>query len=371
MTIGLVHLSVISHFLLDFLVSFFNPIGPYLITKFSIEIRLLTTFLTLSAAFSSLMQILFGFWFDKVRSTKSYLIAMYFLEAFGIALLGFSPNFWFALIAILIIRIANSAFHPLGAAMAGESSGRSVAIFSIAGTFGAAIGPVFISFYVSKLDIEALWLVSIPFLVIGIYIMKTKLPLKTVKLNPKFSFKETFVLIPILFVVTIRSFIMSIVHTYTPIYITSILNYHITLSGMLITSGMIAGVLANYLGVLLMEKIGAKKQDLIAFLGMAISVTTFLSAKSIFALFLSFIAFDFCGFLLMSANIVQAQKILPTRKALASSVSMGFAWSIGDFIASGYNAVFGNNVRLSLALMIPIALAASVYFGYIQKFDSK
>ncbi|MEN3042740.1 MAG: MFS transporter, partial [Fervidobacterium sp.] len=334
--VSLTHMSVISHFLLDFLVSFFNPIGPYLITKFGIEIRVLTTFLTLSAAFSSLMQVLFGFWFDKVHSTKSYLITMYFLEAFGIALLGFSTNFWVALIAVLIIRLANSAFHPLGAAMAGESSGRSVAIFSIAGTLGAAIGPVFISFYVSRLSIEALWIVSIPFLVIGIYMLGTKLPLKAVKLNPKFSFKEIFVLIPILFVVTTRSFIMSIVHTYTPIYITSILNYHITLSGMLITSGMIAGVFANYLGVLLMEKIGAKKQDLIAFLGMAISIIIFLSTKSIFLLFLSFITFDFCGFLLMSANIVQAQKILPTRKALASSVSMGFAWSIGDFTASGY-----------------------------------
>lgn len=371
MSIGLASLSIISHFLLDFLVSFFNPLGPYLITKFGIEIRVLTAFLTLSAATASLLQILFGFWFDKVQSTKFYLVMMYFLEALGVVILGFSTNFWIALIAIITIRIANSAFHPLGAAMAGEGSGRSVAVFSIAGTLGAALGPIFISFYVSWLSLEFLWIISVPFVLIGMYMLKMNFPMKSIKKNEKITLREVSVLLPILLVVTVRSFAMSIVHTYTPIYVTSILKYPITLSGALITSGMIAGVFANYLGVILMEKIGAKKQDLVAFIGMALSVLMFLNSRSIPMLFVSFITFDFCGFLLMSANIVQAQKILPTRKALASSVAMGFAWSIGDFFASGYNALLGNNVVLSLTLIIPVSLIASVYFGVIQRFDTK
>lgn len=365
-------LSIASHFLLDFLVSFFNPLGPYLIQKFGIEIKLFTTFLTLSSATASLLQIFFGFWFDRVTSTRKYLIAMYFLEALGIAILGIATNFWIALISIFAIRIANSAFHPLGAAMAGEGTGKTVAIFSIAGTFGAALGPVFISYYVSKFNsTQTLWIISIPFVIIAFIILRINLPQKTSKKNEKITLKEASILLPILLVVTIRSFLMSIVHTYTPIFVTNVLKFPITVSGTLITSGMIAGVPANYIGVLLMEKIGVKKQDLVAFVGMALSVFFLVFSKTLIAIFVSFIMFDFCGFLLMSANVVQAQKIMPHRKAFASSVAMGFAWSIGDFIASGYNSIFGNNVKLSLILVIPIAIVSSIYFGIIQKFDTK
>ncbi|MFN6991215.1 MAG: MFS transporter [Fervidobacterium sp.] len=371
MNYTLVYLSISSHFLLDFLVSFFNPLGPYLINKYGIEIKLFTTFLTLSSASASLLQIFFGLWFDKVRTTKPYLVTMYFFEAIGITTLGLATNFWIALLAIFFIRIANSAFHPLGAAMASEGSSKAVAFFSIAGTFGAALGPLFISSFVSKFDISNLWLISTIFIFIALYILKIPFPNKNSKVSKKISFSEISVLFPILFVVTIRSFAMSVVHTYTPIYITGILRYPITISGSLITLGMIAGVFANYIGVVLMEKIGAKKQDLVAFLGMAISIFSLLRFKTLVGIFISFIVFDFCGFLLMSANVVQAQKILPGRKALASSIAMGFAWSIGDFLASGYNAMIGNNVMLSLYLVIPIMIFSSIYFGIIQKFDTK
>lgn len=363
-------ISVFSHFFLDFYVSFFNPLGPFLIEKFHIEIKTFTSFLSLSSATSSLLQVFFGFFFDRVRYTKWLLITMYVVEAIGITLIGLSTNFWMLIASIFIVRIANSAFHPLGASMAGEVGGRSVAFFSIAGTLGAALGPVFISLYVSHFNINSLWLVALPSIIFAALMVNVKFP-DRITHKEKFSFKEVYTLLPILFVVTVRSFMMSVVHAYTPIYVTTVRGYSLSVSGMLITSGMIAGVFANYVGILLMEKIGAKKQDLVAFFGMAISIFSLLNVKSIIGIFISFIFFDFCGFLLMSANVVQAQKILPNRKALASSVAMGFAWSIGDFIATWYNSIFGNNVSLSLTLAIPVGLISAIYFGVVQKFDTK
>ncbi|SDH24441.1 MFS transporter, FSR family, fosmidomycin resistance protein [Fervidobacterium changbaicum] len=363
-------LSVFSHFFLDFYVSFFNPLGPFIIQKFPIEVRMLTSFLALSSATASLFQIFFGFFFDRVKYTKSLLFTMYVMEALGISLIGLSTNFWMFIAAVFVVRIANSAFHPLGASMAGEVGGRTVAVFSIAGTLGAALGPVFISLYVSHFPIESLWLVALPAVVLALFLLRINIPNRTVH-SQKFDLKEVMKLLPILLVVTVRSFLMSVVHTYTPIYITNVRHYSISLSGLLITSGMIAGVFANYLGVVLMEKIGAKKQDLVAFIGMGLTIFWLISSKGIASIFISFVLFDFFGFLLMSANVVQAQKILPNRKALASSVAMGFAWSLGDFIATGYNSVVGNNIILSLGLAIPVAFVASIYFGIVQKFDTK
>ena len=364
-------LATLSHFTLDFFASFFGTLGPYLINRFGIEVKLFTSFLTLTSATASLLQIFFAALFDRVSSSKRILFIIYIMEAIGVAVLGLATNFWIALISIFLFRIANSAFHPLGAAMAGEHSGQSVAFFSIAGTIGSALGPIFIAFFVLNFDIKYLWIVALPLLAIALWILRIDVPKRTVVKKERISFKEFSVLLPILFVVTTRSFSMSIIHTYVPIYVTNILEYPLSISGTLITCGTIIGAISNYLGVILMKKIGAKRQDLIAFLGMATSVGFMLLSRNLPMLFIFYIPFDFFGNLLMSANVVQAQSILPHRKALASSVAMGLAWSIGDFLATGYNAVFGNNVLLSMGLIIPITIVASVYFGILQKYDTK
>ncbi|WP_241498746.1 MFS transporter [Fervidobacterium thailandense] len=361
-------LAIVSHFLLDFLVSFFNPLVPYMIDRFSIQVRVITSFLTLSAAIASLLQIVFGYVFDRVRNKKVALSIVYFTQGIGISLLGFSTNFWMALMSIFLVRIANSAFHPLGAAIAGERSGSDVAFFSIAGTLGAAFGPIFITMYVSRFGgIAHLWLLGLVFVLLGILIRKVPTTMGT-GLKERGRLRELFVLLPILAVVTVRSFATSIVHTFTPVLITRVHGYSIKLSGLALTLGMLVGAVSNYVGVLLLRKIGAKRQDLVAFAGMSLSSLLLVLWSDFRVLIFSFLVFDFCAFLLMSANVVQAQEMLPHRKALASSVAMGFAWAIGDFLASGYSALLGNNVKLAIGLVSPISLLAGLYFGVFGRF---
>ncbi len=218
-------LATLSHFTLDFFASFFGTLGPYLINRFGIEVKLFTSFLTLTSATASLLQIFFAALFDRVSSSKRILFIIYIMEAIGVAMLGLATNFWIALISIFLFRIANSAFHPLGAAMAGEHSGQSVAFFSIAGTVGSALGPIFIAFFVLNFDIKYLWIVALPLLAIALWILRINIPERTVVKKERISFKEFSVLLPILFVVTTRSFSMSIIHTYVPIYVTNILKY--------------------------------------------------------------------------------------------------------------------------------------------------
>lgn len=362
-------LAIASHFLLDFLVSFFNPLVPYMIEKFSVQVRVITSFLTLSAAVASLLQVMFGYVFDRVGNKKLVLSAIYLVEGVGISLLGFATNFWVALMAIFLVRIANSAFHPLGAAMAGERSGSDVAFFSIAGTLGAALGPIFIATYVARFGgLRHLWLLGVLFMAFGVAVRRIPMG-KGIAHKERGKLREVMVLFPILAVVTVRSFATSIVHTFTPILLTRVYGYSIEISGVALTLGMLVGTVSNYVGVLLLRRIGAKKQDLVAFTGMALSVISLILTRDVRVLIGSFLAFDFCAFLLMSANVVQAQEMLPHRKALASSVAMGFAWAIGDFLASGYSALLGNNVKLAVGLVGPISFLAGIYFGLFGGFE--
>ncbi len=356
-------ISILSHFVLDFYVSFFTPLGPYLIRKLSIEPRLFTFILTISASLSGFLQVLFGYVFDKSKNNVRSLILIYLAHSLGIIFLGFSNSLPFILLSIMIVRLGNSAFHPLGASLASEKGSSRVALFSMAGTFGAALGPIFISSFVSALDFRYVSLTAIPLLLIIPLNNSSKNFSKSEKTqnNGKITLEEIKLIVPVFLVVSARSFLTSVTHTYAPIFSSS-LGFSLVKSGSLLTFGMLIGVVSNYVGVVLIKKIGSDKLDFLGFLGMGISVLLFTFSRNYFLLVLFYVLFDAFAFLLMSANVVQAQQILPHRKAFASSVAMGFAWATGDLIASFYNLSFGNNTFITLTGIGILALIFSAFF---------
>ncbi|WP_129408131.1 hypothetical protein [Marinitoga lauensis] len=82
---------------------------------------------------------------------------------------------------------------------------------------------------------------------------------------------------------------------------------------------------------------------------------------------ISFSAFDAFGFLTMSANLVEAQFLMPKNKSFASSVSMGFAWAIGNFVSSGYSAVFGNKVGFVLFSVSVFSIFLGIIYPLMYK----
>jgi FSR family fosmidomycin resistance protein-like MFS transporter len=182
------------------------------------------------------------------------------------------------------------------------------------------------------------------------------------------SFKgDILKLFPIFLIVMTRSFAMGAFHTYIPIYLNSI-GSSLVIGGSVLTIGMILGVFTNYLGTIVLEKTNPKLTNSIGFLGMGIFGLLFVFVPNILFKVISFVLFDGFSFFTMSSNIVSAQKLLPKNKAFASSISMGFSWAIGNFLLSGYSAIFGNNIMfmfLSASLAVLITL-----FIYVLKVKS-
>ncbi len=357
-------ISILSHFVLDFYVSFFTPLGPYLIRKLSVEPRLFTFVLTISASVLGFLQVFFGYIFDKSKNNIRNLILIYLAHSIGVILLGFSNSLVLIFLSIMIVRLGNSAFHPLGASLASEKGSSRVAFFSMAGTFGAALGPIFISSFVSTLEFKYVSLSGIPLLLIIPFLINSGRNFQkseNSQKNGKITSEEIKLILPIFLVVSGRSFLTSVTHTYAPIFSTS-LGFSLVKSGSLLTFGMLIGVVSNYVGVVLIKKIGSDKLDFLGFLGMGISVLLFTFSRNYLLLVLFYVLFDAFAFLLMSANVVQAQQTLPNRKAFASSVAMGFAWATGDLIASFYNLSFGNNASVTLIGIGILALIFSTFF---------
>ncbi|KLO24953.1 MFS transporter [Marinitoga sp. 1155] len=359
----------LAHFFADFFNSFFKPLGPYFINKFNIDSRTFTTLITLIGAFSSILQIFFGLYFDRRKRDGVFVVLLLFIEILLISLIGFVNSFYVLLILIFFIRLFNSAFHPVGASFAGrQNKGTHVAWFSVFGTFGAALGPVFITTYVKIFGIDKLYYVGIISGILLIFFYKKLWKYEKLEIAEKRfpALKDALVLIPVFLMVALRGFIMNIFHTFVPIYLNQ-KGSGLIIGGATLTIGMIIGMFTNYYGTYLRDKFGIKFINLIGFLGMGISGILMVLMNTEILRIVYFSAFDAFGFLTMSANLVEAQILMPKNKSFASSVSMGFAWSIGNFISSGYSAIFGNNVGFVLLSISIFSIILGISYPIFYK----
>jgi FSR family fosmidomycin resistance protein-like MFS transporter len=359
------------HFIADFVNAFINPLAPYFIEKLKIDNRTFASSIALLGGFTSLFQIFFGVYFDKKLREGLYITLIVLLEIVLVTFLGFLNSLLFFLILVAVIRLLNSAFHPIGASFAGKAQkGQHIAIFSVAGTLGAGIAPLFITLYHNNLGLEKIYFFTIPLFIFVLILSKLIFNYKKDYANSikTLSFKgDILKLFPIFLIVMTRSFAMGAFHTYIPIYLNSI-GGSLVIGGSVLTIGMILGVFTNYLGTIVLEKTNPKLTNSIGFLGMGIFGLLFVFVPNILFKVISFVLFDGFSFFTMSSNIVSAQKLLPKNKAFASSISMGFSWAIGNFLLSGYSAIFGNNIMfmfLSASLAVLITL-----FIYVLKVKS-
>lgn len=338
-------IGALFHFFADFFNAFIKPLAPYFIDRFDIDYKTFASFMALLAGITSLLQVFFGLYFDKKKRDGLYITIIVITEIFFVAFLGIIRSVILFFLLVVIIRLLNSMFHPIGASFAGKSSkGKHVAIFSVAGTLGAGIAPLFITLYQEKVGIEKLYILTLSLipviLLLSLKIIKYE---KTVQ-PKKLSFKgDIFKLWPIFLIVSSRSFSMDIFHTYLPIYSNEIGN-SLVFGGSVLTLGMMMGVFTNFFGTIVLEKTNDKVTNTIGFVGMGLFGLLFVIVPNIWFKVVAFIIFDGFSFFTMSSNIVSAQKLLPNNKALASGVSMGFSWAVGSFISSGYASIFGNNI---------------------------
>ncbi len=357
------------HFLVDFFGAFFKPLGPLFTQMLGISTRDFATLLTTVGGIAALTQILWGILADRCRREGILVTAIVLFEILAVSMIGFVKSFIMLGILVLIVRIANSAFHPMGASIAGhERKSTKIAIFSIMGGLGAAIAPALITWYVGHFGIGKVWILGA---IGGTLALLLAIPLWTFT-------KETVshVVIPsmslwkmltgVFLVVSLRSFIMEIFHTYLPFYV-ELKGGSILLGGITLTLGMLLGTITNYFGAYYRDKKGIQFVNLVAFSGMAIFGLLFYITNNDIVRTVAFILFDASAFFSMSANLVEAQFLLPENKGFASSIAMGFSWAIGQFLASGYASIFGNNISFMILSMVILSFLMVPISGIMKK----
>lgn len=355
----------LAHFIVAFMSEPFKPLGPIFTDYLGIDVGVFAGLLGILEGLAAFTQIVWGYVADRIKKEGFFgaLLIITIIVASG--LLGFSKNATMLFTLIFLIKMAHSAFHPLGASIAGKYlKGTHVAIFCIMGTLGAAFSPILFGWFVSRYTIK-----SLPILASIIFIVTLPVLIKLIGVEKEnISHHNTphramWNVATLVLIASTRSFIMEIFHTYMPFYIKayggSLMRWSSILAG-----GIFIGMVFNYIGAHLSERIPIRYINAIGFGTMAVAGALFIQSYHPLMQTLSFMLFDAGVFFTMSANITYAQSLTPHRKGMASASVMGLSKGIGNIMAGTYAGVFGKNIvfMLSSGVLLSITMAVISVF---------
>jgi len=295
----------------------------------------------------------------------SPLITTVFMSFIGIA-----PNFTVLALLLAAAGVGIASFHPQGAAMIGaasrDRSGLGMSIFIGSGTLGFALAPIIAPYTVELFSLERSYFIMIPGVLASavLYFLIPNDPPQPVATQSRADLKDLLLpmwrpLLILYLLVVIRSAVqIGFVH-FLPLYFFQQGN-DLVASGRLASLFTLFGAMGGFAGGLLSDKVGGRR---------VIVYSTLLAPPFLAAFFLTEgVVSSAClasgAALLLSTlpvNVVMAQKMLPQRTSIASSLMMGFAWGMAGLAIPVVGAL-ADRIGLGSALLLVVGLAA---FGFL------
>lgn len=303
---------------------------------------------------ASIFQPVMGFYLDKRPNPWFLPLGMCSTFA-GLLLLAFAQHFSLVLVAVSLIGIGSSIFHPEAARLTSLSSGgkRGMAqsLFQVGGNLGGSFGPLLAALLIAPYGRQNVALVAI----LAIVAMGVMLPvcrwyrdrLRELKLHPAkqqterempFPLGVTIFSICIIMILIFSKYIyMASLSSYYTFYLIEKFGVSVQDSQFFLFVFLVATAAGTLVGGPVGDKVGRKYVIWASILGTAPFSLLMPHVDLFWTCVLSFVI----GFILSSAFpaiLVYAQELLPYKLGLISGLFYGFAFGIAG-IAS---AVLGN-----------------------------
>lgn len=339
---GIIFVLSLVHFTGDFYSSFFSPLLPAFVDKLELSLAQVGLITGLVRFLSFVVQPVMGYLADRYE-TRSFVFAGLFFAFFFIPLSGVSPNFWVLLTVLCLGSVGSSIFHPSTTGMvplyAGNRAGFCLSIYNTAGTFSFAVGPVFITWFVSRYGLEKMpWTV-----ILGAISFLFCLKFLPIPVSEKMSgagfigslkdslgtvWKSVFL---IWFVMVLRAVTGQTFLTFMPIYLTDKGHDLVSvgfISSLFIVAGTISGLISGYAA----DRTDFKKIFLISHALMLPALMCYLYFDGPWVYLGAFLA-GFAVLASMPLGVVMAQKLAPKSRSMVSSLMMGFAYGLGGAVS--------------------------------------
>ncbi len=367
------------HFIGDFYNAFIIPLLPLFIDKFSLTLAQAGLVTGLSRFLAFVVQPPVGYLADRHPSRFFALGGPVAVMVF-IPLASITPHFGLLVLCVCLGSIGSSMFHPTAAGMvepyAGRHFGLAMSIFGMGGTLAFAVGPLFISWLVSRYGLNAT-----PYSMLlgaGVFIFLSRtvpVPQASTLTSHGFinSIKEVFgsVWFPIVMILTVmilRAFVSQSFMTYLPVMIAR-QGYSLISIGALVSLFTLAGALSGLIAGHLSDRIGFKPVFICAHLMATPCMVAALYLPGDWLFLFAFLS----GFFILATiplGVALAQRLAPRGKSMASSLMMGLAYGMGGLLTplTGKLADI-YTIRPVLAAIAIIPVLTVVPIGYLFRRD--
>lgn len=336
-----------SHLLNDMVQSLIVAIYPLLQSEFSLtftQVGLITLTYQLMA---SILQPVIGYYTDKYPQPYSLPIGMGFTLV-GLIILSHASSFPIILIAVSLVGIGSSVFHPESSQVArmasGGRHGMAQSFFQVGGNFGSSLGPLLAAICIAPYGKgNLIWFSSAVLLAIIILLqvskwyqsqqlIRSKKPIveSAVQLPKKVVFSSIIVLLILIFS---KNFYTASISNYYIFYLMDKFNLSVETAQVYLFIFLFSVAAGTMIGGPIGDRIGRKYVIWGSILGTAP-----------FALILPYTPLAWIGVLTViiglilssafSAIIVFAQELIPGKVGMISGLFFGFAFGMGGLGAA-------------------------------------
>ena len=348
----------VSHMSVDITSGALPAILPFYVSEYGMDYTSITGLMFASSFLSSFVQPLFGWLADK--GSRQWFMGLGILLSCGsLAVTGFVTDYWTIFIAVSIMGLGSSLFHPEGArtvnALSGHHKGQGLSIFSVGGNAGFGFGPLIAVFLIANFGMKGisafgLWGIFMclaSFLLVG----KLKQAIPSTSFNSNVSTKNndatevskeanqpkavndwnSFSRLSI--VIFVRSVVFTGLCSFLPLFCIQELGTSAATGSLTISVFSMAGILATLLGGFIADKKGYVTVLRIGCLMMVPVFAIAILSHNIYVLYAMLIPLSIAVQGPYSSFVVLGQTYLAKNMGFASGVTLGLSTSIGGIVA--------------------------------------
>jgi len=368
----------LGHLATDVCQSALPAILPFLKAKLLLSYAMSGAIMMASNITSSVIQPLFGYLSDQKE--KPFLLPIGCLCAgLGLSFITVPGSYWVVLLLVIVSGLGIACYHPEGFKTASFSTGSrmatGMAVFTIGGNIGLALGPVAPTFIITHFGLDHLPLMLVfpmTFLVCLAFVWRSigrSRPALTSKRTAQRTVqKGTYTSLGLIIAAVImRSWTHFGVMAYIPFYYIDYEKGDPLYAGTLVSTFLFGGAIGTLIGSPLSDRFGYKRYFIFSLALTSLLFPLILMTHGI----MLFLSLGIVGMALISSftvTIVMAQELLPNNLGIASGLMAGFAIGTGGIGVTLLGVVadhFGVPVALKSIMLLPVVgLLISCFIRY-------
>jgi FSR family fosmidomycin resistance protein-like MFS transporter len=356
---------------------------PFFKAALNLSYTMSGTILLAANLTSSIIQPVFGHLSDK-RPVAWLLPLSPFIACLGLSLTGTISSYPFMILSVILCGVGIASFHPEGFKTAyfftGEKRATGMAIFSVGGNLGIAIGPMIAITLVTYFGLRGTLGMILPGILIAAFLLFNMSMLsdpvasahKEASKGPRMplSAKQKKAFLLLISIATIRAWAQFGLASYIPFYYIDYLKGNPLYAGKLVSTFLLAGALGTLVGAPVSDRWGHKR---------FLSITLIVSFPLLLLFYyssgpMSFVLLGIAGMVLNSTfalTTVMAQAILPRHLGIASGMMVGFSISAGGIGVTLLGVIadaWGAPMAIKTTFVLPlISFVLSLLLHYPQE----